>query len=166
MRNASPSRFKRVRNVVLAVLGIFLFSFAGTDYYLRGQLYYTKRVINALYRDTWQVAFPPSGPVKLYVRMAADQTYRSLHADWKTHLPDVFDAAANRFAGEFDIRLTLLNLDAWERPEGLDDYADILKYVLRKLDRRGADVFVVMTAKEMPAGSGTAAGGTPAPPSP
>lgn len=148
MRNAGPSRFKRVRNIVFAVLGIFLLSFAGADYYLRGQLYYTKRVINALYRNTWQAAFPPSGPVALYVRVAADQSYRGLHADWKTHIPEAFDAAAARFKSEFDIRLTLLNVDAWERPEGLDDYAGILKYALRKLDRRGADIFVVMTAKD------------------
>ena len=80
--------------------------------------------------------------------MGADQSYRRVHPDWKSHLPDVFDAAAKRFAVEFDIRLTLLNIDSWERPAGLDDFAGILKYAARKLDRRGADIFVVMTADD------------------
>lgn len=137
---------RRLRNLLLAVLGIFILSFAGTDYYLRGQLYYTKRVINAIVRDTWQAAFRPSGPVSLYVRMTADQSYRAAHADWKTHLPDVFDAAAKRYAEDFDIGLTLLNVGAWDRPPDVTDFAGILKYAARRLDRRGADIFVVMTA--------------------
>ena len=143
-----PSLFKRRRQIVLSVLAILVLSFAGTDYYLRGEFYYTKRVANFLYLHTWQAVFPPSGPVKLYVRMDADQNYRRLHPGWESHLQDVFDAAARRFKEEFDIRLMLLSAGAWERPEGLDDYADILKYAARKLDRHGTDISVIMIAEE------------------
>jgi hypothetical protein len=148
LSSENSHHFKRLRNIILAVLGIFLLSFAGTDYYLRGQLYYTKRVINFLALHTWQAVFPPSGPVSLYVRLAADQSYRKAHPDWKTRLAGVFEAAAKRYGEAFDIRLTLLNIDAWERPISLTDFAGILKYAARKLDRRGADIFVVMTADD------------------
>jgi len=141
-------RVKRRRNIVLGVLGIFLLSFAGADYYLRGQFYYTKRLINGVYGATWQAVFPPSGPVKLYARMVADQSYRKAHPDWKIHLYDVFRAAAARFVEEFDIRMTLVGLDAWERPDGMEEYVEILKYAARKLDRRGAEIRVIMTAKD------------------
>jgi hypothetical protein len=140
--------FKRPRRIIPSVLAILVLSFAGTDYYLRGQLYYTKRVANFIYLHTWQTVFPPSGPVKLYVRMDADQDYRRLHLYWKSQLPEKFDAVARRFAEDFDIRLTLLSVGAWERPDGLDDYTDILKYAARKLDRRGTDISIIMTGKD------------------
>jgi hypothetical protein len=136
------------RNVVLIVLGVLVLSFAGTDYYLRGQLYYTKRVINSLYQSGWQAVFPSSGPVELYVRMHADQSYRRTHPDWEIRLGEAFDEAAKRFAGEFDIRFKLLNIDAWERPQGMEDYADILRYAARTMDRRGEEISVIMTAKD------------------
>ena len=66
---------------------IFAASFAGADYYLRGHLYYTKRAANFLVRNTWQALFPPTGPVRLYVRVEADQDYRSNHPDWRNRLP-------------------------------------------------------------------------------
>jgi hypothetical protein len=136
------------RHIVLAVLGVFLLSFAGTDYYLRGQLYYTKRVVNFIHRAVWQTVFPSSGPVELYVRMFADQGYRRIHPDWNTRLGNAFDAAAKRFADEFDIRFLLLNIDAWDRPEGAEEYPDILRYAARNLDRRGAEISVIMTADD------------------
>jgi len=136
------------RHIVLAVLGVFLLSFAATDYYLRGQLYYTKRVVNFLYRTTWQAVLPSSGPVELYVRMHADQSYRRIHPDWTIRLGNAFDAAAKLFADEFDIRFMLLNIEAWERPEGMEDYADILRSAARNLGRRGAEISVIMTADE------------------
>lgn len=52
----------RRRRVVLWVLAILVLSFAGTDYYLRGQLYYTKRVANFIYLHTWQTLFPRPAP--------------------------------------------------------------------------------------------------------
>jgi hypothetical protein len=143
-----PSIFKRGRKIVLSVLAILVLSFAGTDYYLRGQLYYTKRVANFLYLHTWQAVFPPSGPVKLYVRMDVDRSYRLLHSDWESRLQDAFGAAARRFAEEFDIRLTLLSIGAWDRPDGLDDYAAILKFAARKLDRHGTDISLIVIAKD------------------
>jgi len=136
------------RNVVLIALGVLLLSFAGTDYYLRGQFYYTKRVLNFLYQSTWQAVFPPSGPVDLRVRLHADQSYRKAHSDWETHLMAVFDAASERFARDFDIHFGLLNIDAWDKPEGMDDYTDILKYAARKLERLGAEISVIMTAQD------------------
>ena len=138
----------RRRHVFLWVLAILVLSFAGTDYYLRGQLYFTKRVANFLYLHTWQAVFPPSGPVKLYVRIDADQKYRLLHPGWESHLPAVFDAVARRFAEEFNIRLTLLSVGAWVRPDGLDDYTDILKYAARKMDRHGTDISIIMTVDD------------------
>jgi hypothetical protein len=136
------------RHIVLSVLGVLLLSFAGTDYYVRGQLYYTKRVLNFLYLSTWQAVFPSSGPVELYVRIHADQDYRQTHPDWETRLTGVFDAAAERFARDFDIRLMLLNTTAWDRPEGIDSYAAVLKYAARKLERLGAQISVIMTADD------------------
>ncbi|MBM3311306.1 MAG: hypothetical protein FJY80_07345 [Candidatus Aminicenantes bacterium] len=141
-------KLDRRRNILLFALGIFLLSFAGADYYLRGQLYYTKRVVNSIHRATWQALFPPSGPVELFVRLAADQSYRRVHPEWKTRLREVFGAASARFAREFDVTLSLLGVEAWDRPEGMEDYAEILKYASRKLARHGADISVVMTAKD------------------
>jgi len=80
--------------------------------------------------------------------MAADQSYRAAHPEWKTRLREVFDAAAARFAREFDLTLSLLGVEAWDRPEGMEDYAEILKYASRKLARHGADIAVVVTAKD------------------
>jgi uncharacterized protein (UPF0261 family) len=60
----------------------------------------------------------------------------------------VFDAVARRFAEEFDIRLSLLSVGAWDRPDGLDDYTDILKYAARKLDRHGTDITLIMTVND------------------
>jgi hypothetical protein len=140
--------FRRGRKIVLSVLLIFALSFAGTDYYLRGQFYFTKRAINFIYGHTWQAIFPPSGPVELYVRMVADQNYRRLHPDWESRLRDLLDAVGRRFAAEFDIRFSLLSLGAWDRPESLADYAGILKYAARKINRHGADISVIMTAAD------------------
>lgn len=131
---------------VLVVLGVLLASFAGTDYFMRGELYYTKRVINFLCLSTWQAVFPPSGPVDLRFRLHADQDYRRAHPDWETHLRAVFDAAAERFAADFDIHFLLLNIDAWDRPEGMEGYPEILKYAARKMERLGAEISVIMTA--------------------
>jgi hypothetical protein len=60
----------------------------------------------------------------------------------------VFDAASERFARDFDIHFGLLNIDAWDKPEGMDDYTDILKYAARKLERLGAEISVIMTAQD------------------
>lgn len=140
--------FKRVRTIILAVLLIFAVSFAGADYYLRGHLYYTKRAVNFVVRNTWQALFSPSGPVHLYVRIEADQDYRRIHPDWKTHIPDLMDAVGGRFADEFDIHFTILGVSEWDRPDGLQDYSDILVYAEKKIDRRSAQIMVILTGKD------------------
>jgi hypothetical protein len=140
--------FRRVRTIVLAALLIFAVSFAGTDYFLRGHFYYAKRAANFLARYTWQAVFPPSGPVRLYIRAEADQDYRALHSDWKTRLAALLDAAAGRFVEAFDIRFTVLGIGAWERPSRLADYAGLLAYAERKIDRRGAQIVVLMTGQD------------------
>jgi hypothetical protein len=141
------SAFKRVRKIILAVALIFAASFAGTDYYLRGHLYYTKRAVNFVVRNTWQALFPPSGPVHLYVRVEADQDYRRSHPDWKSRIPDLMDAVGGRFAAEFDIHFTILGVGGWDRPEELQDYSAILVYAEKKIDRRSAQIMVLMTGK-------------------
>jgi hypothetical protein len=135
----------RKRTAAFVALAVLLLSFAATDYYLRGELYYTKRVVNALYQSTWQAVFRPSGPVTLFVRMHADQGYRRTHPDWEDRLRRAFDAAATRFADEFDIRLRLLNIVPWERPAGVDDLTGLLRHAARRLDRRAAEITVIMS---------------------
>jgi hypothetical protein len=143
---------RRVRNILLAVVLIFAASFAGADYYLRGHLYYTKRAANFLVRNTWQALFPPTGPVRLYVRVEADQDYRSNHPDWRNRLPGLMDAVSARFAEEFDIHLTILAVGGWDRPEELQDYSAILIYAEKKIDMRSAQILVLMTGKDEESG--------------
>ena len=143
---------RRVRNILLAVVLIFAASFAGADYYLRGHLYYTKRAVNFIVRNTWQALFPPSGPVRLYVRVEADQDYRSNHPDWRTRLPGLMDAVSARLAKEFDIHLTILAVGGWDRPEELQDYSAILIYAEKKIDMHSAQILVLMTGKDEESG--------------
>lgn len=135
----------RRRTVVFVALGVLLLSFIGADYYLRGELYYTKRVVNALHQSVWQAVFPSRGPVTLFVRMYADQGYRRAHPYWEDRLRRAFDGAAAFFAEEFDIRFKLLSVLPWDRPEGVDDLAGILRHAARGLDRRAAQITVVMS---------------------
>ncbi len=144
--------FKRVRTIILAMVLIFAASFAGTDYYLRGHLYYTKRAVNFIIRNTWQSVFPPSGPVHLYVRIEADQDYRRIHPDWKTHIPALMDSVDERFAEEFDIHFIILGLSGWDRPEELRDYSAMLIYAEKKIDRQSAQILVLMTGKDEESG--------------
>jgi hypothetical protein len=126
--------FKRVRKIILAIALIFAASFAGTDYYLRGHLYFTKRAVNFVVRNTWQAVFPRSGPVHLYVRIEADQDYRRFHPDWRNRISD--------------IHFTILGVSEWDRPEELNDFSDILVYAERKIDRRSAQIIVLLTGKD------------------
>jgi hypothetical protein len=140
--------FQRVRRFLGAILLIFGVSFAVTDYSLRGHLYYTKRAVNDIVGSTWQAVFPPSGPVHLYVRVAADQAYRAAHPDWKPRLYDLVAAVSARFEEEFGIRFSVLSVEAWNRPSGLNSYEGILTHAERKLNRRSSQILVVMTAPD------------------
>jgi hypothetical protein len=144
------------RTVVFVALGVLLLSFAGTDFYLRGEFYYTKRVVNFLYQNTWQAVFPSHGSVTLFVRMHADQGYRRANPDWEDRLRRAFDAAAARFAHDFDIRFRLLNIVPWERPAGVDDLTGLLRHAARGLDRRAAQITVIMSDAGGAAGPGDA----------
>jgi len=140
--------FKRACKIVLLVLLIFAASFMATDYYLRGHLYYAQRAANFIYRNTWQAVFPPSGPVSLYVRAVADQDYRQAHSDWKSRITDLLVGVDERFADEFDIHFSLLGVAAWDRPEQLKEYSDILLYAEKKIDRKSTQILVIMTGKD------------------
>jgi len=140
--------FQRVRRILAAVLLIFLASFAVTDYILRGHLYYTKRALNYVVRNTWQAVFPPSRPVRLFVRVAADQDYRAAHPDWKPRLYDLVGAVSARYDEEFGIRFNVLGIAAWDRPEGLDSYQGILVHAEKNLNRRSSQILILMTGKD------------------
>ena len=148
MTGTSRTARKRARTIIAAVLIVFALSFIGSDYYLRGHLYYTKRVVNLVVRNTWQALFPPSGPVGLYVRVVADQDYRRIHPDWETHILSLMDQADERFAAEFQIRFKTLGISAWERPDDLTDYPTILTSAAKKINRHGANIVVIMTGKD------------------
>ena len=53
-----------------------------------------------------------------------------------------------RLERDFDIRLRLLGIDAWDRPEHLTEYSDILVYAEKNVDRRSTQILVLMTGKD------------------
>lgn len=139
---------KRAAQILAAVLVIFALSFSVADYVLRGHAYFAKRAANFVVRNTWQAVFPPSGPVELFARVLADQDYRKSRPDWKNHLTDLLDRINARLERDFDIRLRLLGIDAWDRPEHLTEYSDILVYAEKNVDRRSTQILVLMTGKD------------------
>lgn len=146
--SAGRLTLKRAAQILAAVLLIFAGSFTVADYFLRGHLYFAKRAANFIYRNTWQAVFPPSGPVELFVRVYADQDYRRDRTDWKNHLEDLLDQTNRRLGKDFDIRLRILNIDSWDRPEELTEYSDILAYAEKHIDRRGTQILILMTGKD------------------
>ena len=76
------------------------------------------------------------------------QDYRQTRTDWKIHLGDLLEKIGKRFDGEFDVRLRILSLDAWDRPEHLTEYGDILAYAEKNVDRRGTQILILMTGKD------------------
>jgi len=139
---------KRAAQILAAVLLIFAGSFTVADYFLRGHLYYTKRAANFVYRNTWQAVFPPSGPVELYARVYADQDYRRTRTDWKDHLADLLDQINRRLGKDFDIRLRILSIGPWDRPDNLTEYSDILVFAEKHVDRKSTQILILMTGKD------------------
>ncbi len=146
---------KRAAQILAAVLLIFAGSFTVTDYFLHGHLYFSKRAANFVYRNTWQAVFPPSGPVELFVRIYTDQDYRQTRTDWNNHLADLLDQTNQRLGRDFNIRLRILSIDPWDRPDNLTEYSDILVYAEKNVDRRGTQILILMIGKD--------AGSTPSP---
>lgn len=134
--------------ILAAVLVIFALSFTVADYFLRGHAYFAKRAANFVIRNTWQAVFPPSGPVELFVRVYADQDYRGFRPDWENRLADRMDQIKIRLEKDFGIRLKVLGIGAWDRPEQLIEYSDILAYAERHVDRRGTQILILMTGKD------------------
>ena len=139
---------KRIIQVLAAVSLIFVLSFTVADYFLRGHAYFAKRAANFVIRNTWQAVFRPSGPVELYVRVYADQDYRRARPDWEIRLAELLDRTNERTEKEFDIHFKILGLSAWDRPEHLIEYHDILVYAEKNVDRRGTQILILMTGKD------------------
>lgn len=139
---------KKTAKFLAAVLVIFTLSFTVADYFLRGHAYFAKRAANFVIRNTWQAVFPPSGPVELFVRVYADQDYRRSRPDWETGLADLMDRTGARLVRDFDIHFKILGIGAWDRPEQLIEYSDILPYAEKHVDRRGTQILILMTGKD------------------
>lgn len=148
MKSFLPIPLKRAIQILAAVLLIFALSFTVADYVLRGHLYFAKRAANFLYRNTWQAVFPPSGPVELFVRVLADQDYRRTRPDWEIHLADLLENINRRLGEEFDIRLRILSISPWDRPEQLTEYSAILAFAEKNVDRKSTQVLILMTGKD------------------
>gem|GEM_PF-5952161 len=87
-------------------------------------------------------------PVRLFVRVAADQDYRAAYPDWKPRLYDLVGAVSARYDEEFGIRFNGLGIEAWDRPEGLDSYQRILVHAEKNLNRRSSQILILMTGKD------------------
>ena len=148
MRVSLPNPIRRAFRVLFAVLAVLAVSFTAADYVLRGHLYYAKRVGNFVYRNTWQAAFPPSGPVRLFVRAAADGDYRNAHPDWRSRVPELVAGAGRRFEDEFGISLEFLGVEAWDRSDTATDYSAILTRAEKSIDRKGAQIMIVLIGRE------------------
>jgi hypothetical protein len=144
MRATLPIPIRRALKAALAVLAVLAVSFTAADFALHGHLYYAKRVGNFIFRNTWQAVFPPSGPVRLFVRAAADGDYRDIHPDWRSRVPGLLAAAGRRFDDEFGIRLEFLGVEAWNRSDHATDYSAILARAEKSIDRKGAQILVVL----------------------
>jgi len=140
--------YKRWWVKLVACIIVFPLSFVITDYYLRGYLYYTKRTINIIYQNTWQNLFPPSGPITYTLRVVVDQQYRQKYPDWKTHVPALIDRVNKRFSDEFDINFIPLDISPYDIPDNMTDFDDILTYGVKNIDRRRADILVILSGKE------------------
>jgi hypothetical protein len=139
---------KKTLKIMAAAGLVFILSFTVADYVLRGHAYFAKRAANFVIRNTWQAVIPPRGPVELFARVLADQDYRKSRADWKNHLTELLDRINARLGREFDVRLRLLGIDAWDRPERLIGYSDILVYAEKNVDRRSTQILILMTGKD------------------
>ena len=140
---------------LLAVIVIFPLSFMLTDYYSRGYLYYSKRVVNTVFQLTWQQWFVPTGPVYCYMKVVVDQDYRQKHPDWDPRIRAIVKRADDQFAAEFNIHLRVDTMEAWERPNGLMDFSEMITYGVKNISRGNADVLVIMTGRELDLGEGS-----------
>ena len=140
--------YKRWWVKLLAIIIIFPLSFALTDYYSRGYLYYSKRAVNSIDLETVQRLFPPSGPANYFLRVVADQEYRKNHYDWKKTVQKELASVNERFTQEFGISFTIMDIAEWNPPENVREYSDLLTLAVKSINREGADILVVFTGRE------------------